>query len=137
MAVNHESDRANAYALLSDGDVCSAFYKMSELISRGGHSVDDLYLAGEWALDAGLYQEAIDMLSRSVTESFAESDTWYIESAYLARAYARIMIGEYKMAGDDLAKIDDVIEITWLGNHPKISKETLLGMLRKAGGQPA
>lgn len=118
--------RASAFEALGAGDVRAAFSHISGVLATGTYTLDDLYLAGEWALDSGLYRDAINLLTRAISASTSEGECWYIDSAYIARAYARVQIGEYDLAQNDLAQIDDNVELSWLRNHPAVSKRSLL-----------
>jgi len=121
--------RAIAFKKLAAGNVKDAFSCISEIISTNSYTLDDLYLAGEWALDSGFYAEAIKLLTRTLSESSIVNETWYIDSAYIARAYARVLINEHALALEDLAQIKDDVELTWLVNHPPVSKLSLLAQI--------
>lgn len=121
-----EKIRATAFEKLGVGDVKAAFSCISEIISTGFYTLDDLYLAGEWALDSGYYHKAIDLLTRTLSESKFHKEFWYLESALIARAYARVLIGELKLALDDLSQVNDDVTLSWLSNHQPINKISLL-----------
>ncbi len=124
--------RDNAFAKLAEGDVREAFLCISQIIATENYTLDDLYLAGQWALDSGFYVEAIELLTRTLSESELAKETWYIDSAYIARAYARILIGEFAAAQEDLTQIKDNVELSWLLNLPSVSKLSLLAQIYDA-----
>lgn len=131
MQNEHKKMRDVAFEKLGEGNVKEAFSCISQIIATNTYTLDDLYLAGQWALDSGLYAEAIELLTRTLSESALVKETWYIDSAYIARAYARFLNGEYRSALEDLAQINDNVEISWLLNHPFVSKLSLLAQIEK------
>ena len=132
MQNDHKKIRDVAFDKLGEGNVKEAFSYISQIIASNSYTLDDLYLAGQWALDSGLYTESIDLLTRALSESALAKETWYIDSAHIARAYAKVLIGEYKSAQEDLAQINDNVEMSWLLNHPSVSKLSLLTRIKEA-----
>jgi tetratricopeptide (TPR) repeat protein len=123
--------RAAAFEALNEGKVEEAYARLSQILTTDECTLDDLYLAGEWALDAGLYQTAIDLFSRTINESESMKDSWYLDGVYLARAYARAQTGAHDLAKDDLALVPDGVELTWLRNHSALSKESVLALTNR------
>jgi len=131
MAYNYKKLRTDAFDKLKEGDVRSAYLCISEIISGSNYTLDDLYLAGQWALDSGYYAEAINLLTRTLSESKQANETWYVDSAHIAMAYAKVLLGEYLSALEDLAAIQDDVELSWLINLPPVSKLSLLADIEK------
>ena len=121
-----------AFDALERGDIQAAFIYISEGITADTHDLGDLYLAGELALDLGLYQEAIGFMNRVIEISNSEKDFWYLEEAYVVRAYAWLKMGRHDLTQDDLTHIDDDAQVFWLKNHPVIDKKTLLSFMATA-----
>jgi tetratricopeptide (TPR) repeat protein len=131
MQSEQDKIRIIAFEKLAEGNVKEAFSFISKIISTNSYTLDDLYLAGQWSLDSGFYEKAIELLTRSLSESTLVNETWYMGSAYIARAYARVLIGENELALEDLAQINDDVELSWLLNHPPVSKLSLLAQIKK------
>jgi len=127
--------RSAAFAALKNHDVETAFRLVSDSIAKGDFELDDLYLAGQWALDCLRYADAIELLSRAITASRAQGESWYMDAAYLARAYARYQSGDFDLARADLNEIQRECEMNWLQNHDGFSKESLLQAIE--GAKPA
>lgn len=130
MQSEQDKIRAYVYEKLAEGDVKLAFTSISKIISTDSYTLDDLHLAGELALDSGYYAEAIVLLTRTLSESALVKETWYVDSSYIARAYARILVGENELALEDLANINDNVELSWLLKHPPVNKHSLLAQIK-------
>jgi tetratricopeptide (TPR) repeat protein len=124
--------RKRAFEKLKQGDVNEAFNLIYEVFDTNQYTLDDIYLAGEWALDSGKYDTAIDLLTQTLSESEKLNEPWYVDSALLARAYARILTSDFDQAVDDLSKIKENVRLTWLRNHPTIDKNSILAKLNRS-----
>jgi hypothetical protein len=126
--------RSAAFAALRNHDVETAFRLVSDSIASGDFELDDLYLAGQWALDCLRYADAIEFFGRAITTSHAEGESWYMDSAHLGRAYARYRSGEFDLVRADLNEIRGECEMNWLQNHAAFSKESLLQAIDESTG---
>jgi tetratricopeptide (TPR) repeat protein len=128
MCHNVDTPRELALTALGNGDLVTAFSLMSESLEKNS-LLDDVYLTGELALDLGLYCDAINFLTRVISQSINENEGWYIESAYIGRAYAWAKIGEFSCAREDIIKAGEDAELFWLKNHPFINKTVILSII--------
>lgn len=123
--------RKKANEALGNGDVNQAYLIICEVISSKNSTLDDLYLAAEWALDSKHYDECIGLYNQALSASITQNETWYLDSIYLGRAYAYALTDEKEEASNDMLKVSSETELSWLRNHPLINKQLVTSILTK------
>ncbi|PHR26053.1 MAG: hypothetical protein COA36_13180 [Desulfotalea sp.] len=93
----------------------------------------DWYLAGEYCLELGKINEAIDYLTKAIDLSLAKSDTYFLEVCYIERAYAYVKIGDPEGASKDLVNLEQDASVSWLRGITPITKQNLQESLGKTG----
>lgn len=121
--------RARAMHSVGTGDLEAALASIAELIDSGQHTLDDVYLAGEWSLDLARYRDTISYMTQVLVLSASAQDTWYSDAAYIARAFAHAQMGGHGLAKEDLSNVPDEVELSWLKCQPRISKQTILRLM--------
>ncbi|MDQ0568339.1 tetratricopeptide (TPR) repeat protein [Variovorax paradoxus] len=87
------------------------------------------FFAGQYMLELGLHQQAIQHLTRCVEICESSHEHWYLDSAYLLRAYCAAHVGNRELARRDLAHLGDDADMSWLAVDPPVSKAAVSSML--------
>jgi tetratricopeptide (TPR) repeat protein len=108
------------------GDAAQVLIKTAEQHD----SVDSVhFFAGQYLLELGRYRQAILHLSRCVEICESSGETWYLDSAYLMRAYCAARSGDAELARRDLTHVGDDEEMFWIAVEPVVSKASINAML--------
>lgn len=93
-------------------------------------SVDSVhFFAGQYLLELSRYREAIQHLTRCVDICKSSGENWYLDSAYLLRAYCAARSGNAEQARRDLTHVADDEEMFWVAVEPVVSKASISAML--------
>ncbi|MEN3953597.1 hypothetical protein [Iodidimonas sp. SYSU 1G8] len=90
-----------------------------------------LNLAGELALSAGLFPEAVKVLTRLISEEERLQKSYYREGAAAMRAYAFVELGDGASAMADIEQVEDDLQMFWIDNVPMLTKAYLLKKVRE------
>lgn len=104
---------------------------MKRCAGEHGNNDEMQYFAGEALLEAGEFALADRYLSRCVEIAESSGDDYYLDSAYLLRAYCAARTGRFALALQYLAHVDDDAAMNWLDADPRVSKwsiEVMIGV---------
>jgi tetratricopeptide (TPR) repeat protein len=87
------------------------------------------HFAGQYLLEFGDFVGAIPYLSRCIELAEASGEVWYLDSAYLFRAYCAARIGNLELARQDLANVDDDDAMHWITAIPAVSRGNIYSMI--------
>ena len=87
------------------------------------------FFAGQYLLELGRHQKALQHLTRCVEICESSNEHWYLDSAYLLRAYCAAHVGNKELARRDLAHVGDHADMPWLAVDPPVSKAAINAML--------
>jgi hypothetical protein len=95
-------------------------------VDRFENRLEILCFAGELALEAGLFIQAVETLGFLLHEGELEGEIWYRGGALAMRAFALLELGRVEDAMLDIKQLDDELEIFWIANVPTLEKKSLL-----------
>jgi tetratricopeptide (TPR) repeat protein len=88
------------------------------------------YLAGEFLLELGEFTRAIRCLSRCLEIEQSSGSRWYQNAAHLLRAYCAAKLGNFDLAREDIAGVDDGDEpMGWIEADPVVCKRSIVLMM--------
>lgn len=116
-----------------DGGISESYAILRELATRSDNSIEDLYWAGQRAVEFCDYKDAEIFLTLAIDRSKNESDSYYLDCALLLRAYVRCHLRKVLEAKEDLNEItEDDLEIFWSKKLGHISRKNLVHQLSGA-----
>lgn len=121
--------RERSYALLSAGRIADALEDRQAILDSGRGNLADHYFAGEYALQAGLFQRARDLFDQVIHMSQHSGSTYYLQSSRLLAALASYQLNEDNRCRDYLSLVEDDVEVLWLVGFDRVSKALLLEVL--------
>lgn len=98
--------------------------------------VGAMNLAGELALSAGMFREALAVLTSVISEEERLQQFYYREGAVAMRAYAFVALGDGASATADIEQVEDDLQIFWIDNVPMLTREYLLKRVRALAAGP-
>lgn len=119
-----------AAVLRGAGQIADAARLLSQTAARHDEVDSVHFFAGQYFLELGQHARAVDHLSRCIDLCERSGEGWYLDSAYLLRAYAAAKSGQTELARSDLSHIEDDDPMSWVEAEPVVSRssiETLLG----------
>lgn len=118
-----------AAVLRGAGQIAGAAQLLSRTAARY-EEVDSVhFFAGQYFLELGQHARAVEHLSRCVDLCQRSGEGWYLESAYLLRAYAAARSGQAELARSDLSHIEDDDPMSWVQAEPVVSRSSIEGLL--------
>jgi len=110
-----------------------AYLTLQEALRAPDADIGDWYVAGEYALELGRFDEAADYFSQAINLSQQQGDDYYLSCCYVLRPYALVQLGKTELARTDLDKVgdDEDSTITWLYKIGPISKQSVLKSIKK------
>ena len=90
------------------------------------------FFAGQYSLENQDYSSAIVHLTLCIDSCLKTGDQWYLDSAYLLRAYGAAKVGNEGLAENDLKFIGNNHAMGWVEATPCVSEANVLAMLRGA-----
>jgi tetratricopeptide (TPR) repeat protein len=103
----------------------------SLMVKRADKNIDNnsvQYFAGQHLLELRQFARAMPFLDRCIEIERASGETWYLDSAYLLRAYCAAKIGNVAQARRDVANLDDE-PMHWVEADPIVSKASINAMI--------
>ncbi|MFL9864051.1 hypothetical protein PQR67_07725 [Paraburkholderia fungorum] len=86
------------------------------------------YFAGQHLLELRQFARAMPFLDRCIEIELASGEIWYLDSAYLLRAYCAAKIGDIAQARRDVTNLDDE-PMHWVEADPIVSKASIIAMI--------
>jgi tetratricopeptide (TPR) repeat protein len=124
--------RLKSYAQLGSGDIQGSFATLQNLAEQHDCLIDDIFAAGERALELAKYDFAENYLSRVLRHVAESEDIYYMQTCLAERAFARICLGKISLAKEDANAVDIDTQIDWLADTVLITKQSLLASIEKA-----
>lgn len=119
-------------AILRDSDNLNDAINLLKQSVLNYKSIDSArFFAGQYLLELGNYEEAIEQLTECIKLCGLSGELWYLDSSYLLRAYCAAKTNNAKLANDDLNRIDDDDAMSWIPVEPVVSKSSINFMLQK------
>ena len=119
-----------AAVLRGAGQIADAAQLLSQTAARHDDVDSVHFFAGQYFLEAGQNARAVQHLSRCIDLCERSGQGWYLESAYLLRAYSAAKSGQTEMALGDLSKIEDDEPMSWVEAAPPVSRSSIESLLK-------
>lgn len=126
--------RLKSYAQLGVGDVDGSFATLQDVVASDDCLVDDIFAAGERAIELCRYADAEAYLTDVLEKQREAKDEYYTQTCLLMRAYARIRMRKFALAKEDIDGIEEETEVDWLTSAGLITKRSLLNSISNPDG---
>lgn len=123
-------ERSLGYAEIGKFEM--AFADRRAIAESAASHPNDCYFAGEYAMQAGVLQEAASYFERCIGLSIKQMNEYYLNSARLLAALCHCRLGDRMAALKFIQDVPSDTSVMWLEGFPdNINKEVVLNELRR------